>query len=166
MTFAVVDIEGTLTIRPDRATREAVNAVMPGGWWDMVRLHLRPDLFGFVDDSGHVTGLPRNPVGAVMLAYLGANAIGNPYAGPVVITGWQEPSDGSEIRDLTGAQVEFLRERHAQLSDVLAGGELWFSPDHREGIRQYAEFVRTAPSPETVIITDPAEVLNYLRGGA
>lgn len=166
MTFALIDTDGTLTFRSEPANRETVNAVMPGGWWDMVRLHLFPELFGFVDDAGHVTGLPRNPVGAVVLAYLGANAMGNPYAGPVVITGWREPSNDSEIRDLTPEQVEFLRERHAQLSDVLAGGERWFSPEQRAEIRGYAEFVGTGATPESVTITDPAEILAYLRGGS
>lgn len=164
MTFALIDTDGTLTIRPEHATRETINAAMPGGWFDMVRLHVAPDLFGFVDDSGHINGLPRNPLGALMLAYLGANAAGNPYAGPVVITGWCEPSDSSEIRDLTPAQVAFLTERHGQLSDVLAGSERWFSPEQRAEMLAYADFVAHGETPESVVITDSAEIMEYLRG--
>jgi cytochrome b len=143
MTYAVIDVDGVLTIHSDPLAHDTINKVMPSGWWEMVRVKDR-NLMAFVDESGVLTRQPRNPVGSVMLAVMGAATYA--YAGPVVLAGWEEvlsfDDEGTEIRDLSESQVDRMTELHKWLNQILAGDDLGM-PHQAAEVRKHAEWVRT-----------------------
>lgn len=145
--YVVINPEGELAAVDEPATAEAIRkAVGPAGF-DLVRLYGEPGLYAYVNDDGYSLGLPRNPAGACVIASLGAKPY--VYVGPVVITGWEEPSDGTEIRDLTGAQVDLIRELHDHVSRALGGESVRFvgAENWSDQMAGYAEHVRTGPLP-------------------
>lgn len=150
MSFLVIDTNGALSHRTEKVGRDTINGVMPGGWFDLVRLPKDRSLYGFVDDSGHINGLPRNPVGSAMLVALGAPAY--PYAGPVVITGWQEPDEATELRDLTAEQVQRLTGMHRHIGEYLEGREPRDERQFAQHVRAYVEWVKTADAPPVTVM--------------
>ncbi|MFJ2719434.1 hypothetical protein [Streptomyces sp. NPDC087437] len=98
---------------------------------------------GWVNDIGLLDpkNYPRNVVGSCVLATLGARV--QPYAGPVVFTGWDPLT---EIGPLPNP--EFLDTVQGDVVKALAGQtprEL--SPSWAQQMREIAEHVRTAPTP-------------------
>jgi hypothetical protein len=166
VSYVVITADGELLVRERRADLAAVNEEVGEPGCEQVRLHRTRQFFGFVNDAGLVLSppLPRNPVGACILASLGSGA--HIYAGPVVITGWEERSELSEIRDLAPHLIAFLRHLHGQVSTSLNGGSpVGMSPRWVADVRRYADLVRAAePRPVQILTGD--EALEYLRGGA
>ena len=78
-----------------------------------------------------------------------------PYAGPVVITGYVYPQPGEEEggwpEDLSPPAVRAVREIHAAVQAVLAGDEPvaapWATPAWAADIAGLAQEVRTGPTP-------------------
>ncbi|MEV8635191.1 hypothetical protein AB0395_26390 [Streptosporangium sp. NPDC051023] len=104
---------------------------------------------GWVNDVGHTRPevYPRNVIGSLVLIGLGAATW--PYAGPVVITGWDPNpyTDGPETRGLDDVQAEVIDAIHQDAADALAGkaGEVF------EIARTVAEWVRTCPTPALTV---------------
>lgn len=98
---------------------------------------------GWVNDVGllYPKRYPRNIVGSCVLASLNARI--QPYAGPVVFTGWHPHT---EIGPLP--QPEFLDTVHGDVVKALAGQTpRSISPSWAEQMREIADEARTAPVP-------------------
>ncbi|MGR6922640.1 hypothetical protein ACU635_51015 [[Actinomadura] parvosata] len=106
-----------------------------------------PEWAGFVNDDGHRIGLPRNLVGGLVLTGLGAGVM--PYAGPIVITGWDPHGMPIEVCDLTNPQITTIADCHTDARAALAGEP---GPLYDAG-RRLAEQMRTAPTPTVQILS-------------
>ncbi|MGW1796862.1 hypothetical protein ACWCQN_12835 [Streptomyces sp. NPDC001984] len=111
---------------------------------------------GWVNDVGHrfPDRYPRNITGSCVLVALGA-AI-QPYAGPVVFTGWDDDNTALGLLEICPLPqpVAALDNIHGAVLKALAGQtprEL--SPSWAEQIREIAEHVRTAPTPTLTVRT-------------
>lgn len=151
MRYALIDNDGELHIKnADWSTiRTEVGPEGPA----QVRIApiLTPAQFrGWVNDCGHLfpDRYPRNIVGSLVLMMLGAAE--QPYAGPVVLTGW-DPPPGIEMCDLTDHQIQGLRGVYQDVRAALAGE----SGEGFDAIREVAEWVRTCPTPTMTISTSP-----------
>jgi hypothetical protein len=99
----------------------ALSHVGPEGW---NRVQLTRDLAAWVNDCGHV--LPdkyrRNPIGSLILLALGAPRM--PYAGPIVITGWDGTATARgevEVVGLTPLQLGMLYAIDDMITDARNG---------------------------------------------
>lgn len=168
--YLLVDEEGQLHEKQADDYRTALADVGPEGW-DMVRLdEATYQMRGFVNDSGLVNPetYRRNVVGSVMLFGLGANR--QPYAGPIVLTGWHQYE---EICSLQDWQVEGARLTNGSVRAALGISAAGWSPDSRyprlyeklaiERVRQAAREVVEAATPEIRMLTDD-EAMDFLRG--
>lgn len=174
MKYLVIDTDGQLYQRTAPRYDVALRDVGPEGW-ARVRVDRTPPVLGplgaFVNDCGLIMPerYERNVVGACLLVAFGAGQ--QPYAGPIVITGWQEDpyelSDEPEVRGLNSTQVDILRQVHGDVRKAvgLDQGELAApqADGWREAIVELAEMVRTGPVPAVRILTEPAEVEAWLR---
>jgi hypothetical protein len=147
----VIDPAGELTTIDEPATDDAIRAAV--GDFALIRLHGEPNMYAFVNDDGHPLGLDRNPIGACVLVSLGARP--NPYVGPIAITGWDEPAEDTEIRDLSTTQAAFVRNLHGYVLRALAGEEVNFvgAESWSTNIRAYAQRVRKAPTPQLTVLS-------------
>ncbi|MFD1656934.1 hypothetical protein ACFSL4_01465 [Streptomyces caeni] len=97
---------------------------------------------------------PRNIVGSCVLATLGAAV--QPYAGPVVFTGWNPantPLGLLEIESLP-QPIEHLDTVHGAVLKALDGQTPRdFTPSWAETMREIAEHARTAPTPGITVRT-------------
>jgi hypothetical protein len=148
LAYAVIGNDGQLHIR-DTDWRSEVGPEGP------VRVALDPRwrLAGWVNDCGLLdqATYPRNVVGSVLLHSLGAAH--QPYAGPVVITGW-DPPPGGEVQPL-GALAEIsVTELHANVRRALGlnEGDATMPPEWVDAARELADMVRTAPSPRITVL--------------
>lgn len=141
--FITISTDGELVEFAETATAAAV-AKAVGGTFDLVRVKPR-DMYGFVNDDGHATGLPRNPVGSCLLVALKATAY--VYAGPVVLTGWEDHGEPDEIRDLNRAQADLIAGWHEFVMLALEGKPAANDREFALQLPGYAEHVRTAPTP-------------------
>ncbi|MGW0574799.1 hypothetical protein ACWD25_02285 [Streptomyces sp. NPDC002920] len=145
MRYAIIAPNGDLTHHNGEPDWDAV--VGPEG---KARVHLpRLALAGWVNDVGlrYPKRYPRNIVGSCLLATLGAPI--RPYAGPVVVTGWN-PSNTAlgllEIEPLPNS--EHLDVVLGAIQKALVGQTPRdFTPSWAESMREIAEHVRTAPTP-------------------
>lgn len=170
--YVVISEQGTLYRRDKMPTGKLIEAeVGPEGWAD-VRLARAQSARAFVNDCGHL--LPekyhRNHVGAVLIMYLGAAP--TPYAGPVVITGWDpRPSQSSELRPLDRLQLATIEDLHARITQVLEtqGGQQeptgdiseqeWLASAARAGtfasqVWALGRYVQNAATPKIEILHD------------
>jgi hypothetical protein len=111
---------------------------------------------GWVNDVGllYPARYPRNVVGSVVLVALGATI--QPYAGPVLFTGWNPGNTALGLLELGDLPrpVEFLDVVHGDVLKALAGQTpREMSPSWGEQMREIAEHVRTAPTPGITIST-------------
>lgn len=144
--FAVIQPDGALTIDERPVTMELVEeAVGPEGW---NRAYPRADcrMVGWLNDCGLLMPekYPRNEVGGAVLAAMGAPQ--QPYAGPVVITGYDHGGSGGWPLDLDELRVQAQRALHAAVRSALAGepDDLCpFGPDWAAEIRRFATQMRT-----------------------
>lgn len=125
-----------------------------------VRLTPEAEMSGWVNDCGLV--LPdryaRNEVGGLVLACLGGPV--QPYAGPVVITGWHQCAGGvaSEV-DLGDREVSYLTLLVQDIGRALDGQPVskeLDGTDWAESIRTIAKVIRTGEVPPIVIRTSGA----------
>jgi hypothetical protein len=134
---------------------------------DRVALHPVTRASGWVNESGHhqPETHPRNLVGSILLYLLGAPCL--PYAGPVVITGW-DPPPGCEVIPLvdsasTGVTASYLTEIVTSIPRVLGlePGPVGRTPSFANDVLYAAEIVTTAPTPRLVvlptIVADPPQ---------
>lgn len=113
MTFIVIDTDGALHVRETPPTSAAITREVGEPGWAMVRLG---DAYrGFVNDDGHLTGLTRNVVGTCLLVAFAGGF--QPYAGPVVITGWHPYR---ELEPLEPDQVETVKLAHSDVRKALS----------------------------------------------
>lgn len=145
MRYAIVAADGELTHHDGELDWRKV--IGPEG---KVRVNL-PGLAvaGWVNDVGLVSPdrYPRNVVGSCVLAALGAPI--QPYAGPVVVTGWNPDNTWRGLIEICSLPepVTTLDTVHGDVLKALAGQtprEL--SPSWAEQIREIADHVRTAPT--------------------
>lgn len=150
MRYAIIATDGNLTHHDGELDWDAVI-----GHEGKARVRL-PGLAvtGWVNDVGlrFPKRYPRNITGSCLLAALGAAV--QPYAGPVVFTGWNPdntPLGLLEIESLP-QPVETLDTVHGAVLKALAGGTpREMSPSWAESMREIAEHVRTAPTPGLTI---------------
>lgn len=164
MTYLVIDTDGVLHERDEHPTAAVVEREVGPEGWDTVPLRQHPNLYGWVNDCGHLSPqrYPRNVVGSCVLACFGGSQ--QPYAGPVVVTGWDPQSAGPEIRPLAPDLARAVRNVHRDVSAALAGQDpAHLPPGWAETVRRFAEHVRTAPAP-TITVLSHDETLAYLRG--
>lgn len=162
MRYALIDTEGQLTIgdKPVDYLTLLDDLVGPEGH-NRIRLARELGCAAYVNDVGHrfPERYPRNVVGSVVLACLGAAP--QPLAGPVLITGWDDSAtwrDEVEIRDLPAAVAEGMYRPVADVRWALGLDEA--KPDSAAvwdeewvaGIRELAEYVRTADAPTVTFI--------------
>jgi len=123
--------------------------VGPEGW---NRIQLTSSLSAFVNDCSLL--LPdrykRNPIGGLTIIALGARLI--PYAGPIVITGW-DPSatnrDEPEIIGLTPLQVAMIRAANEMIDEIICCK----TPDVREEVVNIANMINYGDIPPVTIRT-------------
>lgn len=150
MRYAVITPDGELTHHDGALDWRAV--LGPEG---RARVNLPGlALSGWVNDCGLLDPkrYPRNIVASCVLIALGAAE--QPYAGPVVFTGWNPDNTWRGLTEICSLPqpVEHLDVVHGDVLKALAGQtprEL--SPSWAEQMREYAEHVRTAPTPGITI---------------
>lgn len=146
--FIVIDPDGTLSRRDGHANADAIREVVGEPGFAIVRIYSeQQDLCAFVNDEGFRLRPARNPVGACVVASLGASA--NVYAGPIVITGWDKHANGPEIRDLSAEQADLIERLHDFTRQALDGADVRFvgAENWSGDMRDYAEFVTNADAP-------------------
>ncbi|HEY6116298.1 MAG TPA: hypothetical protein VI172_10095 [Candidatus Dormibacteraeota bacterium] len=146
MRYAVIAPDGELTHHEGELDWEALIGVE-----GKVRVSL-PGLSvaGWVNDVGlrFPERYPRNITGSCVLAVLGAPI--QPYAGPVVFTGWNPYNTALGLREIESLPqpVTTLDMVHGNVLKAIAGQTPRdFSPSWAEQMREIAEHVRTAPTP-------------------
>jgi hypothetical protein len=154
MRYAIITPDGNLTHHDGDLDWHTV--IGPEGR-ARVRLDARTATAGWVNDCGlfDPKTYPRNPVGSCILYTLGAHI--QPYAGPVVITGWNAANTARgliEICDLPQNMRDALDDLHGDVLKALAGQTpRTYSPSWAEQTREIADHVRTAPTPGITIRT-------------
>ncbi|GAB2714817.1 hypothetical protein [Streptomyces bullii] len=152
MRYAVIAPDGELTHHDGEPDWDTL--LGPKG---KARVHL-PGLAvtGWVNDVGllYPERYPRNITGSCVLAAFGAPI--QPYAGPVVFTGWNPDNTPLGLLELCSLPqpVTVLDTVHGDVLKALAGQtprEL--SPSWAEQMREIAEHARTAPSPGITVRT-------------
>lgn len=146
MKYAIIAPGGELTHHDGELDWDSV--IGPEGW-ARVRLHPSLAVTGFVNDVGHLfpEKYPRNVVGSCVLLALGAHA--QPYAGPVVMTGWDpRNTELGRVEIVPLPNPEFLTELHRDIQAALDGRPVTGQhPLWADAIRETAEMVRTADTP-------------------
>jgi hypothetical protein len=154
VTYVVIDTGGGLSIRTGPVTIDLVRKEVGVEGWAKVYLDRKCEMVGWVNDCGLLLPekYPRNPVGACVMATF--NAAQNPYAGPVVITGYAYNESGYPeplqpyqlvgLTDVREAVVRVLAGKEPQPGD---GWPSWATPGWAHDIRRFAEHVRTGPTP-------------------
>lgn len=160
MSFVTIDVDGTFTVHAAAPTSETIREHV-AGWWDMVRLPYPVGrMRAFVNDDGHLVGLPRNIVGSLLLIACGAGH--QPYAGTIVITGWD---DDTEIEPLDGPNLHVVQELHRDLTAALAGepvdGDV--PAEWPEAARSSAEVLKSVPKP-AIRILSAEDAVRFLMG--
>ncbi|CAM3709257.1 hypothetical protein NOGI109294_10070 [Nocardiopsis gilva] len=146
MRYTVIATDGTLATRD--CDLDLTSEIGPEGP-NRVRLDPHYAAAGWVNDMGlrRPETYPRNVTGSCVLTVLGAAV--QPYAGPVVITGWQWGATPTEICDLPTPGL--IADVHQAVSKAL--GE---EPDPdgainatkwAERIRELADHVKACESP-------------------
>lgn len=166
MKYALIDNDGELHVK-DGTYVEPRAEVGPDGW-DQVRLPQTqdyPELAGWVNGDGHRMGLPRNIKGGLILTGLGAAIM--PYAGPVVLTGWNPHGEPTEVCGLDDLTVSVIEEIHLDAGRALNGEQGLGYP----AARAIAEEMRTAPTPGITIhslgdFPDFEDIVRSMGGGS
>lgn len=164
--YIVIDTDGTVRHVDEVPTLERLDAIVEHGGWARVRLATDWAMAGWVSDCGLIDGADRNPVGACVLATLGANQ--QPYAGPVVLTAYDHGSEWGGPESLEPGRVGTLTGICDAVHSALAGRPLhgsWLNPEWGEGIRAYAEVVRTGETPRMRILSDEEAAAYWRRQG-
>ena len=152
MKYAVIDATyGALALHDDEPDWDAL--VGPEGK-DQVRLPYELGMAGWVNGCGHIHPvLPRNIVGSCLLFAMGARF--QPQAGPVVLTGWDPDSDGSEICSLNLPPYS-LPSLHQRVRQAIDGTDTPYTLADRqwaETIRGIARGARYAARPSLIVRT-------------
>jgi len=173
--YLVVETDGTVSAR-ESASREQflhtdADSVVGVGGIGRVKLNPGWMMTGYVNDCGLVFDLPRNVVGGCLLGVLGAAQ--QPYAGPVVVCGWDDRATylgELEVESLTPALLDTLRVLVADIRVILGMDEGTPSRDDPVWwayLRAAAGYIRDAQAPVIgVVAGDDAvrHVLDQLRG--
>lgn len=165
MSYIVIATDGTIRREDGTPTLDAIDAIVQHGGWARVQLSVQYAMTGWVSDCGLITGASRNPVGSCVLAAFGAAR--QPYAGPVVITGYDHGSDwggpGPLGLEMAGALDRVATATRSVLDDRpdAPPPPSWTTPEWIAAIRAHAEEIRADEAPEIRILTD-AEAATYL----
>ncbi|MEV6791318.1 hypothetical protein AB0M87_04800 [Streptomyces sp. NPDC051320] len=123
-----------------------------------VLLHSAYAAAGWVNDCGLLfpQQYPRNVIGSCVLAAMGADM--QPYAGPIVFTGWDVANTALgrlELLDTFRPGLpELIALCHANVRRALAGEPVVdLTPSWAEQTREIADHVRTAATPGLTITT-------------
>jgi hypothetical protein len=150
MRYAIITPDGELTHHDGELDWDAL--VGPEG---KARVNL-PGLAvaGWVNDCGlrFPEKYPRTVVGSCVLAALGAMV--QPYAGPVVFTGWNPDNTRLGLIEICSLPqpVGTLDTVHGDVLKALAGQQpRRLSESWAESMREIADHVRTAPTPGITI---------------
>ncbi|WP_137991213.1 hypothetical protein [Streptomyces vilmorinianum] len=162
MKYAVIDATfGGIALRDGEPDWDTL--VGPEGR-SHVRLHPSLMSAGWANDCGHLfpETYARNIVGSCLLVAMGASA--QPYAGPIVITGWDylavltarwdDFTAGAEISSLQLPEDALLG-MHRRVRAAISGAAEPHSLEERDWIREmrdFADFVRHAPAPRLTVL--------------
>ncbi|WP_435600805.1 hypothetical protein [Streptomyces sp. C10-9-1] len=114
---------------------------------DHVRLDPSLGMAAWVNDVGlrYPARYPRNVVGSCLLVAMGAAL--QPYAGPIVLTGWDPHGTPTEICDLRMPE-EAIRRLHDRVRAALDHRPVPLADRHfAQAMRTAARHVRSAPTP-------------------
>jgi hypothetical protein len=165
--YVVIDPDGSVRHEQQTPTLDRIDAIVQHGGWARVRLAEDWAMAGWVSDCGLIDGAARNPVGACVLATLGA--VQQPYAGPVVVTGYDYGSEWGGPEPLGGVHVSALTDIcdgvHAALAGREVTGPMATNPLWAPQIREYAEIVRTGEAPRMRILSDEEAAAYWRRQG-
>lgn len=171
MRYLLVDQDGDLHELHARDYRSALAQVGPEGW-ARVRLHPAGVLAGFVNDCGLLfpDRYRRNVVGSCLLVSLGASPM--PYAGPVVLTNWDDNpwGDDVEVQSIDDdQQVKNLQTMHHDIRCLLGLEGLdeplsdLAKPNWQNAMRKFVAWLADAPTPQMEIVTGEAALAEVLR---
>lgn len=173
MKYIVIDEDGQLRQRSAPRYDVALRDVGPEGHdrvsFPAAAALVGPEnvwLAGYVNDCGllFLDRYPRNVVGTCLLTTFGATV--RPYAGPVLLVGWDALSGDVEVESLTDNQIGDIRRIHADVRIVLglAAGTVSrdATPRWRQAMRRVAEIARTGPLPAMTVVHDDDAIV-YLR---
>lgn len=157
MRYMVCTVDGQLTEKLDtaRTAHDVIRSEVGEPGFDIA---YHGWIGAFVNDTGHVDGLPRNTVAALLVSNV-ASRLRGPFAGPVVITGWDDeaPWPSLETCSLTDEQCVTLRVVHHDIrvalgleDGVLSAG---VSDDWRRSTVELAAELEAAPTPTIEILT-------------
>lgn len=153
MPYITIDVQGTATVHEGTPTDERLRAAVEGG-----KEHVMGEvsnLAAHVNGDGFVLGLPRNVVGSLTLWCLGMPE--QPYAGMVVLTGWDRDGLPTEVCDLAPAWVEGIPRMVLDIRIALgldAGQPSKYAPQWwLDTVRREAVRVEQAPTPTLQIVT-------------
>lgn len=165
VTYLVIDDDdnATLTRHNGSPTVVRVEEHLRGRGWNRIYPNRHYGMCGWASDVGLVSPdvFARNPVASCVAVSLGAPA--QPYAGPIVFTGYAYDQSGDpeamgdKALDMIDAVYRQIRAAlgmpaytGAHLRDlgpVDPGDPPWLNPDWVEGIRAFASEVREGPTP-------------------
>lgn len=174
--YLLIDTDGvgSFGIQPDPGyTTSWLDGLVGPEGWNRVGLYPQWRMAGFVNDCGLLAPekYPRNVVGSVLLCTFGAGQ--QPYAGPVVITGWNPSATARgdlEIGSLHDLQVQELTNCLTDVRRVLGleTGPLSgrFGPRWAGEARRFAQDIATMPTPGITVATgeDAIAALRARRG--
>ncbi|MEU9208480.1 hypothetical protein AB0D27_11135 [Streptomyces sp. NPDC048415] len=151
-THAVIAADGELTHHHGEPDWDTLVGVEGKARVNLPRLLVA----GWVNDVGlrYPDRFPRNITGSCVLAALGAPL--QPYAGPVVFTGWHPDNTALGLLEICSLPepVDVLDTVHGDVLKALAGQTPRdLSPSWAEQMREIAEHVRTAPTPTLTVRT-------------
>lgn len=145
-TYALIDTDGAIHMRTGNFAREF-------GEDGPSQVNLSASqlpIAGWVGDCSLITpDVPRNQVGAAVLCCLGAGV--QPYAGPIVVTGFAVRSYEADVCDLDRYTADYLPRLHQQVRIALGLDtdrlpenlpEMW-----AERVREIAEIARSGGVP-------------------
>jgi hypothetical protein len=150
VTYALIAEDGTLRIEAGVPSIEKITELVGPEGWARVYPHREFRATAWVNDCGLI--LPdqyaRNVVGACVIASMGAST--QPYAGPMVITGYAF-DEGGWPGDLPTTTIAAVRDIHTAVTAILAGKLTetppWADPQWPAEIAGLAEAVRTGETP-------------------
>lgn len=165
MSYLVIAPDGTTSHETTAPTLDGIDAIVGPSGWARVHVDSVYSMTGWVGDCSLVDGSPRNPVGSCVLATLGASQ--QPYAGPIVVTGYDNDSVWGGPESLHPWQVETLEGIVAAVQTALGYHHETATPPPSgfterwvDAIREYADLVRTSETPK-IMIVDVGEVTTH-----
>ncbi len=156
MTFVVIRADRSLVVDDQPPTLDLVEAIVGPEGWAPIRLAREYGVIGWMNEHALIAtagdgspAYPRNPVASCVLVTMRGPQ--QPYAGDVVLTGYDYGSDGGWPEDLPHNSLQAVQDIHAAVRRVLDGqaaGVTWARRSWPREIRAFGAAVAAgAPLP-------------------